>query len=303
MAATTAHHGYNDASASRMSKPVVASLIFHGLILLFAIVGLPYITKPPPEIDQPIPIEMVNAPVAEIAHVTKPPSSPARVNVPKPVDKQPPKPVPPTKTTEEPPKPVAPKPPEPVKTEAHPEQVEDALAPPDKLLKKLKTPAKKTEKPAEKKPEKKVDPTPDFQNAVLKNLIKEDSTAANDNTPVKENTPPTPQATLSDQMTMSEMDGVRRQLGECWKLLAGARYAEDLVVEIQMTMTPDKHVANAQIVDQIRYNSDTFFRAAADSALRAVYDPRCNPLTSLPDGKYNMWKDLDIDFDPRQMLQ
>jgi hypothetical protein len=102
-------------------------------------------------------------------------------------------------------------------------------------------------------------------------------------------------------MTMSEMEAVRMQLGECWKLLAGARYAEDLVVEIKLTINPDRTVRDARIVDQIRYSQDSFFRAAADSAYRAVFQTACNPLL-LPPDKYNEWNTMTVRFDPREML-
>jgi hypothetical protein len=60
-------------------------------------------------------------------------------------------------------------------------------------------------------------------------------------------------------------------------------------------------VQDAQIVDTMRYNSDTYYRAAADSALRAVRNPQCNPL-DLPPQKYELWKTIVVTFDPRKML-
>ncbi len=287
-----------DETARGMSAPVVVSLVFHACILLLAIVGIPYIVPKTPEIEQPIPVEVVT--VAEKSQVNRPAATPQKFEIPKKAEeKEPPKPTPPTHTEKPPPAPTPPKPPEPVKAEPKPEPAEDALAPPEKELKKIKAPPKKPEKPVEKV--EKADAQEDF-NALLKNLEANKPTAAAPDAPVSD-AQPTPNATLADQMTMSEMDAVRKQLGECWKLLAGARYAEDLVVEIRMIMNPDKSVQSAQIVDQLRYNADTFYRAAADSALRAVYDPHCNPLQQLPDGKYSQWKDMDVYFDPREMLQ
>ncbi len=290
---------YNETTRG-MSAPVVLSVLFHSLILILAIVGLPYIAREVPEIAAPIPVEVIT--VAEKSQVNRPAATPQKFEIPKKAEeKEPPKPAPPTHT-EKAPAPTPPKPPEPVKSESKPVPAEDAIAPPKKELKKIeKAPPKPPEKPviAEKKEEAKTEE--DF-NALLKNLEKTTPSAASPDAPVSNETP-TPNASLSDQMTMSEMDAVRKQLGECWKLLAGARYAEDLVVEIRMMMNADKTVQSAQIVDQIRYNGDTFYRAAADSALRAVYDPHCNPLTSLPDGKYGQWRDMQVYFDPREMLQ
>jgi hypothetical protein len=45
---------------------------------------------------------------------------------------------------------------------------------------------------------------------------------------------------------------------------------------------------------------DPFFRAAADSALRAIL--RCQPF-DLPVEHYDDWQTVTVDFDPRYMLQ
>jgi hypothetical protein len=42
------------------------------------------------------------------------------------------------------------------------------------------------------------------------------------------------------------------------------------------------------------------FRAAADSAVRAVY--KCNPIKNLPTNKYNSWKEMRLNFDPSMQL-
>ena len=68
-----------------------------------------------------------------------------------------------------------------------------------------------------------------------------------------------------------------------------------------MAMNPDATVREARILDQGRLHSDPFFRAAAESALRAVLNPRCNPL-KLPLEKYNQWRNMILIFDPRDMF-
>jgi hypothetical protein len=49
-----------------------------------------------------------------------------------------------------------------------------------------------------------------------------------------------------------------------------------------------------------RYNSDTFYRAAADSAVRATHE--CSPLKNLPPDKYGSWKEMELTFNPADML-
>ena len=43
------------------------------------------------------------------------------------------------------------------------------------------------------------------------------------------------------------------------------------------------------------------YKVAADSALRAVKNPICNPL-KLPPEKYEKWKVMTLNFDPRHMF-
>ena len=104
------------------------------------------------------------------------------------------------------------------------------------------------------------------------------------------------------KVTMSEIDVLRQQIAGCWNIAAGARQAEALSVEIEMRMNPDATVRTARVVDGTRMNSDPFFRAAAESALRALSHPDCIPL-KLPVGKYEVWKSFTFNFDPKNMLQ
>ena len=104
------------------------------------------------------------------------------------------------------------------------------------------------------------------------------------------------------KVTVSEIDVLRQQIAGCWNIAAGARQAEALSVEIEMRMNPDATVRTARVVDGARMNSDPFFRAAAESALRALSHPDCIPL-KLPVGKYEVWKSFTFNFDPKNMLQ
>jgi len=60
-------------------------------------------------------------------------------------------------------------------------------------------------------------------------------------------------------------------------------------------------VREAHIVDVDKMRRDPYFRAAAESALRAVQNPRCSPLR-LPPSKYRLWRNMTLEFDPREML-
>ena len=103
-------------------------------------------------------------------------------------------------------------------------------------------------------------------------------------------------------VTINEIQAVRQQLAQCWNVAAGARRADALSVEIKMVMNPDATVRQARVADATRMNTDPYYRAAAESALRALGHPDCIPL-KLPLGKHEIWKNFTFNFDPSKMLQ
>jgi hypothetical protein len=62
-------------------------------------------------------------------------------------------------------------------------------------------------------------------------------------------------------------------------------------------MNPDATVRSATQLNSER-NSDPFFQAAAESAMRALRNPRCSPL-KLPLNRYDQWQTFTITFDPK----
>lgn len=109
-------------------------------------------------------------------------------------------------------------------------------------------------------------------------------------------------AAAPDQtLSQSEIGGVVEQIARCWNVPSGARGASDLKIEIAVEINSDGTVRDARIVDTARYGSDDVFRAAAESARRAVLNPQCSPLR-LPPDKYEAWKRTTLVFDPSRML-
>ncbi len=102
-------------------------------------------------------------------------------------------------------------------------------------------------------------------------------------------------------VTMSEIDMVRRQIEQCWNLPAGARDAPDLRVTIVVDMNADGTPRSAAIEDQGQMQASPYYRVAAESALRAVLNPRCHPF-KLPRDKYERWKTMTLVFDPKDMF-
>ncbi len=309
------------------SRGLAMSALLHVVLGIVLIVGLPRLFDPPPLEEMPIAVQLVTiAPETRATHPNpnlpqpdaKPDVPEVEVPAPKPQPKpEPPKPAPnppsaaavsqpadvPAPPEAKPTPPPPPKPPEP-KPEAKP--VEKLEVP--KPKEKPEPPRQLTKvepKPEEKKPEeKKYDPR-QFD-ALLKNLATAHTAMMADATP--ENPRPAaarassqPKAPLGSQLTASELDMVRHQIARCWNVPAGARDAKDLVVEIKVIVDPDGTVRQATIVDQGRLGGDPFYRAAAESARRAFFNPLCRPL-HLPAEKYAIWKDLVVDFSPKDIL-
>jgi len=63
---------------------------------------------------------------------------------------------------------------------------------------------------------------------------------------------------VGPKMSMSEIDALRRQIERCWSPPAGAPEAENLVVEVDLTINPDGRVQRAQIVDTARMVRDAY---------------------------------------------
>ncbi|MDE3015774.1 MAG: TonB C-terminal domain-containing protein [Pseudomonadota bacterium] len=255
------------------------SLLLHLLILLLCVIGLPsFLTSPPPEEPYAITVELV--PVTGITNIR-----PAeRAQEPKATEKKSAqkKPAPPVKIAEETP----------------PDQNRVPLPKP-----KEKKETRKQIKEEKKNPEKQK-PKPDDLAAVLKAVKdtaeKEDQKTKHDSAHQSKNI--SSQYNPQLPMSISETDAIRSQIARCWNVPAGARDAQNLVVVLRIQLEPDGSVTKVELAsgNESRYNSDSFFRAAADSAMRAVRE--CSPLKKLPPQKYQTWHDMELTFDPKDML-
>ncbi len=103
-------------------------------------------------------------------------------------------------------------------------------------------------------------------------------------------------------MSISEIDAIKNQIRNCWVPPIGARDAQNLAVMLHLQLAPDGSVLKVELASESKslYSSNSFFRAAADSARRAVQE--CSPLKNLPPEKYATWHEIDMSFDPKEML-
>ena len=267
------------------SRSLSYSMSLHVLLVLFAAFGLPVLLPSKPD-PTPMVMSVDLLPISEISNV-KPSDKPIQeekhaqaVKTTKPVEP----------TVKE--KPQEKAPPEPKKAEPKPpEKAEPA-------------PGVKP-KPEEKKKEEKKPDAKEF--AALLNKLKQE--AKPEPKKSKDDTSAEANKTKSDApydnslpMSMTEKDSIRSQFIPCWRMPAGAKDPHSLAARIKIQLMPDGTVRSATLAsDQAgRYASDSFFRAAADAAMRAVH--QCSPLKGLPPEKYGSWREMELNFDPQDLL-
>ena len=247
-------------------------------------------------------------PLVEKVAEAKPTETPNAKVVDKPeivptADQLQPKPEPEPKKPE--PKKAEPKPPEQkqafAKEEPKPEPKPDPIAEALKQdeAKKPEKQEKKAEVPVPpKKPEPK--PQPKFDSSRIAALLdKRDPQRRAATGSTLNSTPSLGTATgTAAQLAQNELDALIARLRQCWNVPVGLAEARDLVVTVRIQFKQDGSLA----AEPRLMNSDArpAFQAASESALRAVRS--CAPYNFLPVAKYEAWKDVIVDFDPRKMF-
>ena len=260
-----------------------------------------------------------NAPRAEapkqLVEKVAEPKPPADNPAPKVVDSKPEivaaaeKPEPPTP---EPIKKVEPKPPTPQPKPSEPKQAyakepEPKVDPIAEAIKKeeKKKPDPKPEKKVETpKPEKKPEPPkaqPKFNASQIAALLDKREAQRQSVTGATLSNKPSLGLATANAATLSqnEMDALRARLRDCWTVPVGVAEARDLVVTVRILFNKDGSLAGDPTL--MNHGSHPAFQAAAESALRGVR--RCAPYSFMPPLKYEVWKDVIVDFDPRDMFR
>lgn len=287
---------------------LILSVLFHSALLAFALISFQNAKAfKPPEIKS-IPLDIVD--VSELtklkAGVKKAPDKKElKPTEKKPVAKQEEpkkkkkKPAPVRKveqTQEQPPAP---------KVEKVPAKKQEKKPEPKKVAKKKPKPkpkAKPKPKPVKKKIVKKKKKKKKFDEDKIAALLNKVPDAGRNSTklpdlPGAKKVKGNPQGRALT-MSISEIDAFRRQVSQCWNPPVGGLGAEDLRVKVRLQLSKDGSLKSQPKV--MNRGSSPFFRAAADSATRAIW--QCQPY-NLPVKKYQLWRDMIINFDPRQMLQ
>lgn len=284
-----------------MRRAAIGSGLFHLAIFLFAWFGLPDLFRRELPPETPLVVEVL--PLAEITNVPPPKPEPPKVaeKPPEPPKPEPPKPEPPKVVEQPKPEPPKPEPPKPVAAPPPPPPPPPA-------------PTLKAELPPPPPPKPKPAPTPPKPqknafdlDSMLKDLTKPKPQAA-----APSPTPPAPQQQAAAPrastnapsnptlpVSMTEMDAIRRHIERCWNPPVGAKDSDKQIIDVKVSLDPDGTVRDARAADQGRMRSDDFYRAAAESAERAIR--RCSPLP-IPREKYDQFRDFTMSFNLREML-
>ena len=103
-------------------------------------------------------------------------------------------------------------------------------------------------------------------------------------------------------LSLSEEDALKAQIFGCWSIPLGLPYNENLLVRIRLQLEKDGTVIKSEILDHARMNKpgQGYYKVLAESALRAI--KLCQPLR-VPTTGYDRWKELQLNFDAREMLE
>ena len=144
---------------------------------------------------------------------------------------------------------------------------------------------------------------PNQLQSVLKSIeqVKRDFSDKKKNTEKTESEDKVTPTKLGINLSISEIDAIRRHFEKCWNIPSGAREAGNLATEIKVRFNKKGNVLDARIINVSRMKRDRYFRTAAESALRAVLNPRCQN-APLPENKFDKWKNLTLNFDPKSII-
>ncbi len=285
-----------------MNRSIIISSALHGILIFITAMSLPFLAKKPLDIPPIVSVELI-----QITEKTNIPFAPKAKKIIEKIKEKEKKLV----SEQAPPKKVKKNKTKTVVALDQNSEIEnqrpDAIPLPEKNVKKIKTKKEKKQNPD--KVDEEVKQVSEFEKkelfdptniAALIDKSKVDSAEV-----VKKNDDITQDKDRSIEntgLTLSEEDALKAQIFGCWSIPLGLPYNEDLLVRIKLMLEPDGSVKKTEILDHARMNKpgQGFYKVLAESALRAV--KLCQPLR-VPTTGYERWKELQLNFDAREMLE
>jgi outer membrane biosynthesis protein TonB len=101
------------------------------------------------------------------------------------------------------------------------------------------------------------------------------------------------------RLSQSEIDALRSRLISLWNPPIGIQNPQDFVIRIRIQLGKDRKLSAPPTV--LTSGNGTLYNSARDSAVRAVF--QAQPVDMLKPEHYETWKDLEVNFDPRDMFR
>ena len=268
-----------------MTRSLIYSLTFHTVMILLTILSLPFMLREPIDLPPIVSVELI-----QISDKTSIPYAPKARKI-----------IEETKKKEEK-RLVSEQAPPAAKAKEKPDRI--PLPNEKKEEKKI---VKKKQNPEEIKPEIRQSSEFEKKEIVDTNQIAALIDKAKEEEAVKQKK--TDKITQSSQkdsfatgLTLSEEDALRAQIFGCWSVPLGLPYDQDLLVRIKLKLKKDGTIMKSEILDHQRMNrpGQKYYKVLAESALRAV--SLCHPLKVPPTG-YDKWKEMQLNFNPTEMLR
>ena len=270
-----------------MYKSVSLSVLFHIVFIVLTVVSLPFIKKEPITAQQLIAIDII-----QISEKTQLPFAPKAREIIEKIQKEKEKRV---VTKQAPPK-------------ITPKEKPKAVPLPDQLKEKAKEETKK-QNPEEIK--ELVRQSSEFEKkelfdpnkiAALIDKSKEETAEIKQKQSLELTQNQDSSVSLNKGITLSQEDAIKAQIYKCWNIPLGLPYDQNLLVRIRLKLKQDGSILFSEILDHARMNQpgQGFYKVLAESALRAV--KLCDPL-KMPATGYEKWKDLQLNFDAKEMLR
>ena len=268
-----------------MYKNIIISSGLHLLLIVIATLSLPFIVKKPIDLPPIISVELI-----QIGDLTNIPFAPKAKKIIEKVKKEKEKLV----SEQAPPKKVK-------------KEKPDAVPLPDQKSEKIKKIEEKKQNP--EKIDDEIKQVSEFEKDEMFDPSKIAALIDKSKEEIAETTKKSNKVTQSEDssmnlsaLTLNEEDALKAQIFGCWSIPLGLPYNENLLVRIKLKLKPDGSVIKTEILDHARMNKpgQGFYKVLAESALRAVQ--LCQPLR-VPTTGYERWKDLQLNFDAREMLE
>jgi outer membrane biosynthesis protein TonB len=100
------------------------------------------------------------------------------------------------------------------------------------------------------------------------------------------------------QLSQSEIDALRARISNCWSPPPGIDANSKLYVVLRVLFKTDGAMSQAPVL--VEGSASPLGPALAESAKRALL--LCQPFTMLKSEHYDQWKDIELKFDPHELL-